>query len=83
MLWYCSGSYWQYRPLSVNLRNITIIGGALSIGIDFSLQTIVSNFVCGLILLFERPIKDGDVIQMGEQQLLFVTFEACSLDFEL
>jgi small-conductance mechanosensitive channel len=53
--------------LGFDLKNITILGGALGIGIGFGLQTVVSNFVCGLILLFERPLKVGDVIDLGNQ----------------
>lgn len=54
--------------LGVSLTQVTVLAGALGVGLGFGLQGIVHNFVSGLILLFERPIHVGDAVQVGTLQ---------------
>lgn len=54
--------------LGVTLTQVTVLAGALGVGIGFGLQGMVNNFVSGLILLFERPINVGDAVQVGNLQ---------------
>jgi small-conductance mechanosensitive channel len=52
--------------LGVDLTRVTILAGAFGVGIGFGLQNVVNNFVSGLIMLFERPMKLGDTVQVAD-----------------
>jgi len=53
--------------IGIDITALTILGGALGVGIGFGLQRIASNFISGFIILFDRSIRPGDVITIGER----------------
>ena len=58
------GTLFALSAVKIDLSKYTVLVGALGVGLGFGLQNILNNFVSGIILLFERPIKVGDVIQV-------------------
>jgi len=62
------GAIVAFQFVGIDLSGLAVIFGLLSVGIGFGLQNVTSNFVAGLILLFERPIKIGDRVVVGDTE---------------
>jgi potassium-dependent mechanosensitive channel len=60
------GFFLAVAALGLDMTRVTILAGAFSVGVGFGLQNIFNNFISGLILLFERPINVGDVVQIED-----------------
>lgn len=79
------GVLFAFSAIGFQLQNFAIVIGALGVGIGFGLQNIVNNFVSGLILLFERPVRVGDTVvvdgtwgsikKIGLRSTVMVTFD--------
>jgi potassium efflux system protein len=53
------------RILGLDLTTLTVFAGAVGVGIGFGMQAIANNFISGLVLLVERPLRSGDIVQVG------------------
>ncbi len=62
------GLLFALRVLGLGVDKLTVIIGALSVGIGLGLQNIVNNFVSGIILIFEKPFKLGDYVELGDKK---------------
>lgn len=55
-----------FSALGVSFDNLMLVAGALGVGIGFGLQSIVNNFVCGIIILFEKSLRIGDFVELPD-----------------
>lgn len=75
------GVFLALSQLGFNFANLGLLAGALGVGIGFGLQSIINNFLSGLILVFERPITEGDIvkIQLDEGEVIKIGIRATTL----
>ncbi|WP_300154364.1 mechanosensitive ion channel domain-containing protein [Solidesulfovibrio sp.] len=64
--WWGLYALFTMSVLGLSLTSVAVVAGGLSVGIGFGMQTMVNNFISGLILLFGRSIQAGDTIQLGD-----------------
>lgn len=75
------GSIVIIQSAGIDLSALSLIAGALGVGIGFGLQNITDNFISGIIILFEKPIKVGDRIEVGDVQgdVINISFRATEI----
>lgn len=75
------GSLIILQSAGLDLSALTVLAGAIGIGLGFGLQNITSNFISGIIILFERPIKIGDRVETGETmgQVMSIGFRSTTI----
>ena len=60
------GVVWAFTEIGIGWAKVQWLAAAMTVGLGFGLQEIFANFVSGLIILFERPVRVGDVVERGE-----------------
>ncbi len=65
-LFFLIGLFVGLQSLGVNLSSLVVVGGAIGVGVGLGLQNVVSNFVAGIILLIEQPIRIGDRVEVKD-----------------
>ena len=58
------GFFIAFQVLGVNLSSLAFLAGVIGLGIGFGMQNIISNFISGIIILFEKPIKEGEYVEV-------------------
>ncbi len=62
------GGFTLLKALGINMTALTVAAGAIGVGIGFGLQNIANNFISGILLLIERPIRNGDIVNIGAHE---------------